>query len=187
MVERKPVPGQGLRSASVQVYHWGSSDVPPFGAPMPPASGIRQASQNSLDNSLPQPLPRGTASSVPGPAAPSLPSSLPSVSSSAGAAVPVEQHLAGPGCTLVGSQGVVPCGSCRLEHYSEKPPRIDFKPGGCLPVSAPSELPPYGYYQTQWHPYPGPVRVEVPEVEEPAREQLPPPSISPMRYTAGGR
>ena len=180
IVERKSTSGRG-QSASVQIYHWGASDVPPPDAPVPLPAGIRQASRSLLEDSGPRPLPPGTPLPAPTLATPSVPNVETKVPFPGNTAVPLEQHPGEPGCTLERSSCLVPCGSCRLEHYSEQPPRIAFKPGGCLPVSPPSEAPSYGYYPTQWHPYPGTIIVGEQPVQEPWREPLPSPSFSAFR------
>lgn len=83
-------------------------------------------------------------------------------------------------------------GHCGYVHHYEKPPHLYFVPGGCLPVCTPEHCPTYGYYPTQWHPWPGGAeagpptgREEAPGPGEP-RELLPAPKVSPAMGRPAG-
>jgi hypothetical protein len=174
IVEKQPSSDLEGRPASMQIYHWGQNNSPPPGAPMPPSSGIRQVSQTGFEDSPTPPVtgesPLGSSRlSVP---APATPVQLPVIP-----LVQVEWKSVGTVCT---AQTACPrgAGSCRLLHYFEKPPVLDFKPGRCFPVCSPCQMPSFGYYPTRWRPWPEPVISVRPTSVEPPPEAMPFPAIT---------
>jgi hypothetical protein len=125
----------GDGQASVQIYRWANSIMPPPGSPVPPPDDGAALRQTSHVTAAPEPR-----------MAP-LPTTLPAEP------VPVE---AGP-VTVTCAPGA--CDKekahCGYVHRYEKPPSLTFRPGGCLPVCAPDHCPDYGYHETHWRPWPG--------------------------------
>jgi hypothetical protein len=158
----------GDRQVGVRIYRWGNSKVPPEGTPAPPGDdGIRQAAL-AVEAAAPAPQP------------------LPAVPPAAATAIDVGASCSGPdavGCPS-GScgKGLAPC--CYVHRY-EQTPTIVFKAGACLPVCAPEGCPSYGYYPTQWRPWPGAVEPapavghEMHPVPGESHELLPAPKASP--------
>jgi hypothetical protein len=137
---------KGDPKLGVSIYRWGNASVPPDGSPAPPAdSGIRQASFTTEAPHRLGDLPRVAAADT-----------------SCAAPAPAAAHAAS--CPAGGCDK----GGCAYVHHYEKPSTITFKPGDCLPVCAPTHAPNYGYYPTQWRPFPGaaeelPAAVPVPD------------------------
>jgi hypothetical protein len=120
------------RNVGVSIYRWGNSSTPPEGSPLPPLDNppIRQAAYTP---EAPEP---------PRPAAPVL--STPR---------PTSALVIAPAADC--APGHCDKAPCDQVHHFERPPSLHFVPGGCLPVFNPEHSTTYGYYPTQWHPYPG--------------------------------
>lgn len=143
----------GAKLVGVLIYPWGNDSAPPKGSPAPPPD------EDILLTAFTKEVPRPQL-----PAAPVVPAShvapAPVVTPAAGCATG-HCDTAGPPCDAV--------------HRCEMPPTLHFVQGGCLPVCGPEHSANYGYYPTQWRPYPRPAEV-TPAAAAPARpEPLPEP------------
>jgi hypothetical protein len=123
----------GAKVVGVSIYPWGNDGVPPKGSPVPPRdAGILPATYTTEAAAPPRP-----AAAV--------------ISASYQAQATVVSPAAGcaPGHCDKGTA------HCDYVHHSEQPPSLHFVCGGCLPVCSPEHSATYGYYPTQWRPYPG--------------------------------
>jgi hypothetical protein len=133
VVEKGGAKGSAAQ-VGVRIYRWGNATLPPEGSPAPPADGgIRKAAF--------------TTEATPPHRAGDLPR-LPPVT------VTADLACAAPIAASTCSSGGCDKSHCGYVHHYEKPPSLHFVPGDCLPVCAPTHAPNYGYYQTQWHPFP---------------------------------
>ncbi len=168
----------GAAQVGATIYRWSNGIVPPKGSPSPPPDGgIRQAAYTT---EAPPPLrpivlPRVATVSVMADVSSAPPAPV------AVAAVPVEAAVPAVSCASGG------CDKARWSfvHRFEKPPSIAFLPGNSLPVCAPEHAPNYGFYRTQWRPWPVgdempvvPVMPAAPAAPVGERELLGPPKSS---------
>jgi hypothetical protein len=157
--------GDSAATQTVRIWHWGNDPSPPEDSPIPPGSakdqGIR-TTRHTTEN----PSPVGTSGQA---IIPDLSVARPPMPHQMAEATPC------PGCK--------PSSDCNtFVHRYERPPEVSFKPGPCVPIVAPYHTPNYGYYATQWRPWPGAEGPGMPLVEEPInpdRELLPPPTTLP--------
>jgi hypothetical protein len=144
VVQKARGPVAARADVGVSIYPWGNSDVPPEGSPVPPPGGDIVPAAYTTE-----------APAVVGRHAPQMPV----VSSAAGCAPGHRDKCAAP---------------CDQVHHYEQPPTLHFVCGGCLPVCGPEHSATYGYYPTQWRPYPGCAEAAPPAQAEP----LPAPKVT---------
>ncbi len=128
----------GGAPVGVTIYPWGNDAAPPPGSPVPPPDGDILLATHTTEAPAPR---RPTVTAV-------------------SASLPAPTTVVAPaaGCAPV---------ACDHVHHYETPPALHFVAGGCLPVCSPEHSATYGYYPTQWRPYPGGAEIVLPAPPEP--------------------
>jgi hypothetical protein len=123
-VVQKGAAAKGNSQVGVGIYRWGNSMVPPDGSPVPPT-----------DSGVKQVCHTTTVPSR----------HLPDLSWLTSHVTAHPASCPSGGCEK---------SHCAVVHQYEKPTTVYFRPGECVPVSSPTHAPNYGYYATQWRPFP---------------------------------
>jgi hypothetical protein len=195
----------GATLVDVSIYPWGNDSAPPPGSPVPPREGAVVHATHTPEApaprrpmtpivSTPNPLPAMVVAPAPGvgpsrvaaapvpreaphvvappaPAAPARPAATSASREATAAVVPAAAVVPSHADHVVHTDHVEPI------HHAETPPAPRVAPGGSQPVVNPARSATYGYYPTQWRPYPGTVELS-PGAAPPAKtEPAAPPKV----------
>jgi hypothetical protein len=151
--------GGSATTKTARIWHWGNDSTPPEGSPIPPGSGKDQGIQTAMHKAETPP-----AGGIGGPP----------ITPDLSVARPPMPHQIAEAAVCSESKPSADCNT--YVHRYERPPEVYFKPGTCVPVVAPYHTPNYGYYATQWRPWPGAEGPSMPMAQEPTtpdRQMLP--------------